>query len=263
MVFEIFDSALGYKRFIIKETQRAIALYKGKFVRILTPGEHRLEADRGRLEVELHDLARPEFISAYDKTLFREHRDEALKHLTEFRAGRDEIVAIERDGRVHQVLKPEQRAVFWTDAGPWTAERHGIGDDLAVPLATAKRLASVKTDAAVVADVAEGHVGLLFADGAFVRTLAPGAHLLWAAGRKPAVKMVDLRRQSVDVTGQEILTRDRVALRVNIAADYQVVDAVKAATTVKDFADALYRALRLRSASRWVPRASTRSWPTR
>lgn len=57
------------------------------------------------------------------------------------------------------------------------------------------------------------------------------------------VKVIDLRRQSLDVTGQEILTRDRVTLRVNLAAEYQVVDAVKAATTVKDFADALYRAL--------------------
>jgi len=36
-----------------------------------------------------------------------------------------------------------------------------------------------------------------------------------------------------------------VTLRVNLAADYQVVDAVKAATAVKDFADALHRALQL------------------
>jgi regulator of protease activity HflC (stomatin/prohibitin superfamily) len=61
--------------------------------------------------------------------------------------------------------------------------------------------------------------------------------------RKPSVKLVDLRRLSLDVTGQEVLTRDRVTLRVNIAANYQVTDPVKAATAVKDFADALYRAL--------------------
>ncbi len=67
--------------------------------------------------------------------------------------------------------------------------------------------------------------------------------MFWAVTRKVVVKVIDLRRQSLDVTGQEILTRDRVTLRVNLAAEYQVVDAVKAATTVKDFADALYRAL--------------------
>lgn len=243
-MFEIFDSALGYKRLIVKETQRGIALYKGKFEAILTPGEHRLKADRGRLDVELHDLVRPEFISAYEKTLFRAHRDEVLKHVTEFRAGTDEVVVVERDGKPYLVLKPEQRAVLWTDAGPWTVERHAVTEDLSVAPALGKRIASaVKTDVFAGTDVAEGHLGLLFADGALVRTLAPGAHIFWTVTRKPTVKLVDLRRLSLDVTGQEILTRDRVTLRVNIAADYQVVDAVKAATAVKDFTEALHRAL--------------------
>jgi regulator of protease activity HflC (stomatin/prohibitin superfamily) len=92
-------------------------------------------------------------------------------------------------------------------------------------------------------DVPENHLGLLFADGALLRRLEPGSHLIWAVSRKPTVKLVDLRRQSLDVTGQEILTRDRVTLRVNIAADFQVVDPVKAATSVKDFTEALHRAL--------------------
>ena len=107
-----------------------------------------------------------------------------------------------------------------------------------------KRLVGArKFDGVVGVDVPEGQVGLLFADGALLRRLEPGAHLLWALSRKPGVKLVDLRAQSLDVMGQEILTRDRVTLRVNLAADYQVVDAVKAATEVKDFTEALHRAL--------------------
>jgi regulator of protease activity HflC (stomatin/prohibitin superfamily) len=244
MVLEFLDSALGYKRFIVRESQRAIALYKGRIQGILGPGEHRLRADRDRLVIEMHDLARPELVSAYDKSLFREHPDEVRKHLTEVRAGSDEVVIVSRDGRLHAVLKPEERAVYWTDAGPWTLDRVAIGDDLTVPEAIAKRLVGpIKLTTVAGVDVAEGHVGLLFVDGALVRELQPGAHMFWAVTKKPVVKVVDLRRQAIDVAGQEILTRDRVTLRVNIAADYQVVDAVKAATAVKDFADALYRAL--------------------
>ena len=47
------DSVLGLRRVIIKENQRAVALFKGKILGVLTPGEHRL-ADRGRLEIEHH-----------------------------------------------------------------------------------------------------------------------------------------------------------------------------------------------------------------
>lgn len=243
MVIEIFDRVRGVSRVIVRENQRAIALYKGKFRGILTPGEHALRADRGRLEIEWHDLSRSEFVSLYDKTLFRDHIEVAAQHLTEFRAGVGEVVVISRDGRFHAVLKPEGRAVYWTDTGTWTAERFAIDGDLEIAAAVARRFTALAATAVTSVDVAEGHVGLLFVDGKFVRELAAGAHTFWSVTRKVVVKVVDLRRQSLDVAGQEILTRDRVTLRVNLAADYQVIDAVKAATTVKDFADALYRAL--------------------
>ncbi|WP_423065697.1 slipin family protein [Devosia sp. CN2-171] len=244
MVIEILDRVRGVQRVIVKENQRAIALYKGKFRGVLTPGEHVLRADRGRLEIEWHDLARPEFVSIFDKALFRDQASVVAQHLTEIRAGADEVVVVSRDKRLHAVLKPEERAVFWTEAGPWTTEHLAVDGDLAVPDKVQKRLSGLAKLALVTSvDVAEGHVGLMFVDGKFVRELEAGAHMFWAVTKKVAVKVIDLRRQSLDVTGQEILTRDRVTLRVNLGADYQVIDAIKAATTVKDFADALYRAL--------------------
>jgi regulator of protease activity HflC (stomatin/prohibitin superfamily) len=243
MVMEIFDSLRGVSRVIVRENQRAIALYKGKFRGILTPGEHALRADRGRLEIEWHDLSRSDFVSLYDKALFRDHADVASQHLTEFRTGAAEVAVISRDGRFHAVLKPEGRAVYWTDTGTWTAERFVIDGDLEIATDVARRFAGVALTAVTSVDVGEGHTGLLFVDGKFVRELAAGAHAFWAVTRKVVVKVIDLRRQSLDVAGQEILTRDRVTLRVNLSADYQVIDAVKAATTVKDYADALYRAL--------------------
>ncbi len=240
------DDALGVKRVIVKENQRAIALYKGTFRGILAQGEHRLRAERGRLEIEWHDLARPEFVSAFEKALFREYPEAVAEHLTEVRAGADEVVLVLRDKRLHAVLRPEDRAVYWTDAGPWEVERIAVGDDLTVAPAVAKRLAPFQKLGAVTSvDVPEGHAGLLFADGAFLRQLGPGAHAFWIVTKKPSVKVVDLRRQTLDVTGQEILTRDRVTLRVNLAAEYRVADAVLAATTVKDFGEALYLALQL------------------
>ncbi|TIV93393.1 MAG: slipin family protein, partial [Mesorhizobium sp.] len=70
-----------------------------------------------------------------------------------------------------------------------------------------------------------------------------GVHAFWNVGRMVQLKVVDIKRQSLDVAGQEVLTRDRVTIRVNIAAEYRVVDPVQAVSTVKDFSEALYRAL--------------------
>lgn len=66
----------------------------------------------------------------------------------------------------------------------------------------------------------------------------------WAL-RSPRVELIDLRRQTLEVTGQEILTRDKVTLRVNISAEFQVTDALLAGTLVRSYTDHLYRQLQL------------------
>jgi len=51
--------------------------------------------------------------------------------------------------------------------------------------------------------------GMLVIDGKVQRRLPPGPHAFWQFTRKVAVELVDLRLQTLEVTGQEILTRDR------------------------------------------------------
>jgi regulator of protease activity HflC (stomatin/prohibitin superfamily) len=60
-----------------------------------------------------------------------------------------------------------------------------------------------------------------------------------------AVKQIDTRWRVHDVTGHEILTRDRVTSRVNLSAAYRVVDPARAVSVVKDFDEALHRAIAL------------------
>ena len=114
----------------------------------------------------------------------------------------------------------------------------------AIEPATMRRLGQArKTELTVIHTVMDGQAGLLFVDGAYVRTLGAGVHGFWAVGHMVQMKVVDLKRQSLDVAGQEVLTKDRVTIRVNIAAEYRVVDPLKAVSAVKDFSEALYRAL--------------------
>jgi regulator of protease activity HflC (stomatin/prohibitin superfamily) len=143
------------------------------------------------------------------------------------------------------VLKPDSRLVVWTDAGPWAAERVNLSD-LAVPAALGLRLARAGVTQAVTSfEVPDGHVGLMAVEAVHDRVLPPGTHRFWGVGRKVTVRLVDIRWRSHDVTGQEILTKDRVTLRVNLTADYRVTDPLRAGTEVKDFEEALHRALQL------------------
>jgi regulator of protease activity HflC (stomatin/prohibitin superfamily) len=240
----ILDKILGRERVLVKENERAVALYKGEVMAILGPGEHWLANRGGRLEISRHDLRVPEFVSVYEQALFEKLPDQAASHLTVFRTSRTEVAVIERDGVLHSVLGPDRKLVLWSVAGPWKATLVDTAGDLAVERSLLQRLIQArKADYVTLHAVSEGQAGLLFVDGVYQKTLSPGMHGFWIVGRQAQIKVVDLKRQSLDVAGQEVLTKDRVTIRVNIAAEYRVADALKAVATVKDFSESLYRAL--------------------
>ena len=70
-----------------------------------------------------------------------------------------------------------------------------------------------------------------------------GALLVASQNRDVKVEQIDLRPQMLDVQGQEILTLDKVSLRINLAADYQVIDPVEARNAMADIAATVYREL--------------------
>jgi regulator of protease activity HflC (stomatin/prohibitin superfamily) len=67
--------------------------------------------------------------------------------------------------------------------------------------------------------------------------------VFWKFNRGIAVALVDLRVRALEVGGQEILTKDKVALRINLTANYQFTDALQAAKAAQDPLDFLYKEL--------------------
>jgi regulator of protease activity HflC (stomatin/prohibitin superfamily) len=234
-------------RITVPVNERAIVLKAGRFVDILRPGRHVVCGRTSTLEVVACNLLRPEFVSDYDHALFRERPDLAAEHLLEVRTDPDEVAVVFRDGRPYTVVAPEGRAVYFVEAGPFAVERHDVADAPEVPERLAVNTEFVKRNAGAIHRfvVGPGQAGLLFVDNALKRELAPGVHTYFNAGRATTVRTVDLRTSTVEVNGQEILTKDRVTLRVNLVARYRVADAVKAVTEVADFAETLYTGLQL------------------
>ena len=70
-----------------------------------------------------------------------------------------------------------------------------------------------------------------------------GRSLLLEVQRDLKAELADLRLQVLDVAGQEILTRDKVNLRVNLTAGYRVTD-VLAATRAGEADRLSYKELR-------------------
>ena len=86
---------------------------------------------------------------------------------------------------------------------------------------------------------------LLFVDGKYVQTLQSDVYYWWKNSIVINVGKVDMRQQQLEVNGQEILTKDKAALRINAWAQYKVADIEKALLQNAAYDKQLYVAFQL------------------
>ncbi|KOR31628.1 hypothetical protein TI05_12385 [Achromatium sp. WMS3] len=96
--------------------------------------------------------------------------------------------------------------------------------------------------------ISESFIGLLYENGAFIRKLEPGKHqfkfkLFEKIQRE--IKLVDMRERSLTIKGQEILTADKVAIRVSLLVYFKVKDAPSAIHNVSSYEERIYEDVQL------------------
>jgi regulator of protease activity HflC (stomatin/prohibitin superfamily) len=95
-----------------------------------------------------------------------------------------------------------------------------------------------------VVQVWEWELGLLYQKGRFIKTLEPGRYRLWFWQHR-TIQKVSRRQISQTITGQEVLTSDKVPVRVTLIAQYGVTDPVLALHAVESYVERLYQDLQL------------------
>jgi regulator of protease activity HflC (stomatin/prohibitin superfamily) len=104
--------------------------------------------------------------------------------------------------------------------------------------------------------IKDTHRALWYEDGKLVRVLEAGRHKaphhLLARLRNPLrrppqveIVLVDVRERDLTIKGQEILTADKVAIRVSILVQFRVTDPKSAIHTVENYQDRLYSDVQL------------------
>jgi len=91
--------------------------------------------------------------------------------------------------------------------------------------------------------VTEGYAGLLYHKGKFAEVLGVGRHV--RCGRFFSMRLYDLRKASLLINGQEVLTADNVGIKTNLLVTYQIADPVKAAHETQNWNADLHNAAQL------------------
>jgi regulator of protease activity HflC (stomatin/prohibitin superfamily) len=232
-----------FKQYAIRSYEMGLIFREGEFRGLLGEGRHSFFDPFGELQVDIVSRRAP--FLAHEKLDLIVKSGELKGRAEVFDLNDDQRALVWVDGRFTRILPPGQYA-YWAE-----------------PRAVRVEVANVRTprfeheDAKVITRnpsarehlemgaVGRGCVGVLFLDGRFAELLEPGPWVFWKGAADVRVVEVDLREATLDVPGQEIMSADKVTLRLNAVVTYRVTDARRAVCTADDYKQALYREAQL------------------
>ena len=236
------------RRFRIRENERGLLFKEGTLVAILRAGTH----------WKLDPFYRLRLTRTRPREVWLEH--EYLDVVVKSGMLRDEARVID--------LADYERALVWVDGRfdgvlgsglhvAWTTDKEVRVDVVDIREVRFQRadlntiLGSASGAQHLMPVVVEtGKVGLLWLDGVLNTQLDAGRYAFWRAAGVIRYHEVDLREQVLDVAGQDIITADKVTLRLNAVLTWKVVDPVRTVTATGDVSQALYRSAQLAAAMR-------------
>ena len=226
-------------KYTIFENKRGFLFVNGKYRRMLSPGKYRLHPVLGHVVLFADDLdkAVPVDVPTVDNSLLL--RDPEFAACVDRIEVPDGFKAVHmQDGRIVGVLKPGAYC-FWNIYH----ENAFLLIDLAkaeITELTPEQLMSVPLNQYIKVEVSEGEIGLLYLDGKLQRSLGSGSYYFWKNMQKIDCQKIDLRTQQLDIAGQEILTADKVSLRINFVCSYRITDPIRIVGEIKDYKTQIY-----------------------
>ncbi|WMJ74057.1 slipin family protein [Cytophagaceae bacterium ABcell3] len=228
------------KRIRINKGQIGLVFRNGDYIRVLQEGSFWLKPFES---VMLYSLSVP-FYPPVDLSILL--RDEDLATMLTVVDVKDHEIALQyENGNFKNVLTPGRYA-FWKGVAEFSFDkadlnRAEISPDINVNLFQRKELLPYIR----VYTIEAFEKGVLFVDGNFQRILDTGVYHFWKSPVMVSVQKTDMRQLQLEVSGQEILTRDKAALRISFYTQYKVKDIIKALVENRDFEKQLYVLLQL------------------
>ncbi len=234
---------LLFKVYKVKSYEMGLKFVEGEFKGLLGRGKYRFFDPFDKVRVKISDMRRP--------WLEHENLDVIVKsgQLGEMARALDlqdyERVLVWVDGRFDHIVSGGLYAL-------WTTHRK-----VRVQIVDAREVMFNHPDVSVILKsagarelleeitVADDHVGVYFCDGQYVKALPAGRYVFWKNVKRVKVYQANMAELSLDVAGQDVMTADKVTLRLNASAAYRVTEAEKAVRASNDVNQSLYREVQL------------------
>lgn len=246
---------LFIKKVIVPETHRALLFKNEQFSDVLMPGVHKIMDWKKQYRILLVDITDTlvKGVTEQVKNVLKLHPEKMSDHVQTWETAEQEVGLIYQNKVLKEIKAPAQQGAYWKGFEEIKIVKIDISESFLLNKTLARIVLAAKEgllktsvlNAVIAATIPEQHTGFLEVDGEQEAALNSGIHVWWKFNRNIKVKQIDRRLQNMEVNGQEILTKDRVSLRVNLSATWQVEDAKKVSEQLANHTDYLYRELQL------------------
>ena len=223
--------------FIIKEQECGYLCRNGKFLRLLTAGKYTYPRAFGyTVEIvpmtgEVKTCGIPEEILMQDKGF----SSRVVKAVIP-----DECIALRFVNKAYREVLTRAETLFWNVYEKNEFQMVDITQPcmedtlprIYMDLMPAKYYKKIT--------IKDGETGLLYYDLRFEKRLGTGTYYFWNYGREVSCKIFNMKIQQLDITGQEILTADKVGVRLNVVMNYRITNPEKLVEKVDGVASLLY-----------------------
>lgn len=228
------------KRIRINEGKVGLVFRNGDYRKVITTGVQWVSL---RDTVMIYSLT-DQFYASKDLNILL--KDAELASMLEVVDVKDnELVILYADGKFKSVLAVGKYA-YWKGLVEYTFVKVDLSDYNITQEIGKAVLTSTEMLRYIRLYVVESYEkGLLMVDGKLEKELDKGVYYFWKNTTALSVLKADMRQLQMEVSGQEILTKDKAGLRINFNCQYKVVDLVKYLIDNKDADKQLYVLMQL------------------
>lgn len=223
------------KRLKINSKQIALIYKNQAFKRILTSG--------------IYWISYREIPTVYEKAVFYNQlediqliiKDSKFEALGEqIKIIENEIVLVFKNELLHQVLNAGNY-LYFKNQDEFTFKRIDLNSEQSIDSLDYSVLKNpIVSPYLKIYKVEEFEKALLLINGRLKEQLNSGVYHFWNGALDMQILKADMRSSMMEISGQELLTKDKAALRINFQLEYRVSDIKRALIENKDYQKQLY-----------------------
>ncbi len=225
---------------IISESERGLKFKNGKFQKLLLPGKYITFGD-----TEIEKMSVEAGVCTHLSTLSALLENKGFREaVTTVDVEENKLALHYVDGVFIGVLRTGKYA-FWKALGEHNFTFADISTPEVAPDIPEYIFSRIPAYFYTKAEVDEHQKARVYYNKKLVKILDTGTYYFWKNDKKVDISLVDTRLISLEISGQEMLTQDKVTLRINFVCNYRISDYVKIVTEINNYEEQLHTAAQL------------------